>query len=137
MKVIDPGHFYKVPNLEAPGEQEIQFIKRSSKMITHPDEYAGTNTQEVIRVVLDRTKYLNSIGPCVESEDAIWYLRMALYSYEARAYRRKQQKLNREAGAEGEVGNVNATRDGFDDIPFNEYEIELRPTGPDGHIVLG
>lgn len=136
MKVLDPGHVYEVPNLEAPGEQQIVFIKRSSRMVKHPNERPGTNTQEVIRVLIDRTEYLNDIGSCDETADAIYYLRMALWCYEARAYRRKQQNLNKQASAQAEMGSVVATRDGWDDIPFSEYEIEARPTGPDGHIIL-
>lgn len=136
MEVLDPGHLYRVPNLEAAGCQVIRFIKRSSAMIQHPKEHSGVNTQEVIRVLIDRTDYLYDVGPCEETADAAYYLRMALWCYEARAYRRKQQKLNKAAPTRAEPGDVNATRDGFDDIPFNEQHIEQRPTGPDGHIIL-
>lgn len=135
-KTLDPGHHYRIANLESPGSQDIIFLKRSSKMIQHLDEHPGINTQELIRVCIDRSEYLDGVGGCDETKDAMYYLRMALWCYEARAYRRKQQKLNRQAGAVADVGNVNATRDGFDDIPFTEFEIEDRPCGLDGHIIV-
>jgi hypothetical protein len=157
MRVIDPGHIYWVPNLESParpmwmqrfacwlapklvwlfGGQVVVFIKRSSDMIEHDREFPGSNTQEMIRVAIDRTKYLNGVGYCVESEDAIYYGRMMLWSYEARAWRRKQQRLNRKAPAEAELGSPNADRQSWDDVPFSEHCIEDMGTGPDGHIIV-
>jgi hypothetical protein len=126
-----------VPNLESPGEQPIVFIKRSSRMIQHPKEHAGTNTQELIRVLIDRSQYLYDVGPCEETGNAIEWLRMALYEYEARAWRRKQQRLNKQAAPRAETEKVNAHRDGYRDVPFTSCGIEKLPVGPDGHIIVG
>jgi hypothetical protein len=105
-------------------------------MIDHsPHEHVGTNTQEVLRALIDRTKYLNSIQSCPETEDAIWFLRQALYLYEVRAYRRKQDKLNQRSGLHESIANVNTYRDGFSDIPFDSATIEDYPIGRDGHIL--
>jgi hypothetical protein len=104
-------------------------------MIQHPNEHTGSNTQELFRVTIDRSTYLDAVGESVETEDAIYHLRMALWDYEARAYRRKQQKLNKQAAPQAETGDINADRESWDDIPFSEYEIEDLPTGPDGHII--
>lgn len=135
MRVLDPGHKYEIPNLEHEGCQRLVFIKRSSGMIQHKDEYPGSNTQEIIRVLIDRSIYLNSIQPCAETEDAISFLRLALYSYEVRAYRRKQEKLNKQAGKHVDEGKLSAHRTQFVDVPFTSDEIEKLPTGPDGHLI--
>ena len=57
---------------------------------------ARTTTQEVLRALIDRTEYLDNVIHCTETQDAIWHLRMALFCYEARAYRRKQEGKNRQ-----------------------------------------
>lgn len=137
MKIIDPGHIYWVDNLEAPGVQRLKFCKRSSKMVRHANEHPGTNTQEVIRVLIDRTKYLDGIGTCPETQNALYHLRMALYEYEARAYWRKQEKLNKGAQAQTETeGDMDARREGYQNVPFSWQHIEDYPTGPDGHILV-
>ena len=137
MRILEPGHKYALANLESEGEQVLTFIRRSSDMVDYGDgEHAGTNTQEAIRAVIDRSKYLHTIGPCEETANAIDWGRMMLYEYEARAWRRKQQKLNKRAAPQAETDRVNAYRDGYRDVPFTSAEIELRPTGPDGHIIV-
>lgn len=156
MQVIDPGHVYWIPNLESPprplwvqrlaqwlapkmcawfGGQCVVFIKRSSKMVWHPNEHPGSNTQELFRVTINRSEYLDIVGHSEETLDSVYYQRMALWCYEARAYRRKLQKLNKQAQGQALMGSSNSTRDGWDDIPFSEYGIEHRPVGPDGHII--
>lgn len=158
MKIMDAGHVYWIPNLESRthpawvqvlgawlavllyrifGGQAVVFIKRSSDMVHHENEHPGSNTQEYFRVTIDRTEYLNDLGESAESQDAVWHLQMALWCYEARAWRRKQQKLNKSAVGQAAMGDVNADRDSWSDVPFGEFEIEMRPTGPDGHILVG
>lgn len=134
MKVVDPGHIYELDHLCSEGKETLTFIKRSGGAIQYEEEYPGTNTQEVIRCLIDRTIYLNDVLPCEETEDAVYFLRMALKRYEDRAYRRKQEKLNRKQPKH---------QDGYSrghgeqrDIPFSEYRIEERPVGEDGHIII-
>jgi hypothetical protein len=105
-------------------------------MVSHPLEWSGINTQELIRVLIDRTEYLNALGPCEESENAIYWLTMALYEYEARAWRRKQQKLNKRADAQADVDRVNSTREFYRDVPFTPQEILDMRVGPDGHVII-
>ena len=142
MKAVEPGHVYRLDHLESsgqlslvfarqePDDSDLTFIRRNSAAITHPSEHPGTNVQEVLRALIDRSQFLDSVVPCAETEDAIYYLRMAFFCYEARAWRRKQQKLNRAAPQHNEG------KERYDDVPFNEHGIELRPVGPDGHILL-
>ena len=130
MKVLEPGHIYQLQHLESPGHETLTFIRRNSAAITHQSEHPGTNTQEVLRALIDRTLFLDDVLSAEETEDAVYYLRMALFTYEARAWRRKQQKLNKTE----HINDTGAER--YEGVPFTEFEIETRPTGPDGHILL-
>jgi hypothetical protein len=117
---------------------------------------------ETINVLIDRSHYLNGVLICIETYDAIQWLqiagrallnddcsfiercedaaqcvRHALFSYEARAYRRKQEEVNRKQPEHDDSANPKPWRTNpYHDVPFNEDMIELRPIGPDGHIVL-
>lgn len=112
---------------------------------------------EIINILIDRSQYLNNILECVETSDAIAWLhlansnlrhqegliesidtiRMALWCYEARAYRRKQEKVNRKQPTHDDSASPKVWRDlPYSDVPFNEEYIEKRPIGLDGHIVL-
>lgn len=138
MKVIDPGHVYDMWQLGSDEEQRLTFIKRSGGAIQYPKEWPGVQVQEVLRVLIDRSQYLDDIIPCVETEDAIWHLQMALFSFEARAYRRKIEGLNRQQPEHDDSVRPKSWRkEPLSDVPFNEIEIEKRPIGVDGHIVLG
>lgn len=61
---------------------------------------------------------------------------MALYWYEVRALRRKRSETNRTTlhHDDSEVIPALCTLPG--DIPFTPQDIELRPIGKDGHILL-
>lgn len=117
---------------------------------------------EIIDVVIDRSWYLNNIINCAETQDACAWLemaksdlhditeetyqqylnamqnvRMALWCYEARAYRRKQEHVNREQPTHDDTARPRPWRfHQCDDVPFNEDEIEQRMIGSDGHICL-
>jgi len=135
MQVIDPGHIYLLKGLGG-GDQELTFIKRSGGAIEYDEEWPGVQTQEVLRALIDRTQYLNAVLPCKETEDAVYYLRMALFMYELRAWRRKQEAVNRHAPEHDDTERPRPWRKHPFEAPFGEYRIELRPTGPDGHIIL-
>lgn len=79
--------------------------------------------------MINRCEFLNGVIPSVETSDAIYYLQMALFCFEARAYRRKQQKLNKKSG-------INEYEDVYKDIPFSFVNIETMPVSQDGHIIL-
>lgn len=138
MRIVDPGHVYDMWQLGSRCMQRICFIKRSGGAVRYAKEWAGVQVQEVLRVLIDRCEYLNGIIWCTETQDAIYHLRMALFAFEARAYRRKQEGLNRQQPEHDDSARAKPWRDNpYEDVPFNEYEIELRPIGADGHIVLG
>jgi hypothetical protein len=157
MNVLDDGHIYWIPNLETPsapvwkqklaswlarktcrllGGQSIVFLKRSSKMVEYGEEWPGSNTQEIIRVVYDRSLFLQNLGPCEETGNAMSWLELALYEYESRAWRRKQQRKNKHADAQADVGDISATRDYYKDVPFRSGEVLGMETGLDGHVIV-
>ncbi len=138
MKTVDEGHIYELDQLGTDETVQLKFIKRSGKDIKHDDEWPGLQTQEVLRALVDRTQYLNDLIPCTESQDAVYYLRMALFCYEVRAYRRKQEKVNRQDGDHDDLERPKPWWENpYQDVPFNEFEIELKETDTDGHIISG
>jgi hypothetical protein len=136
MKIIDPGHIYELDELGSENKKIITFIKRSGGAVQYDEEWAGLQTQEVLRALIDRTKYLYDVLPCKETEEAIKHLRMALYWYEVRALRRKRSATNRTTDDHNDSETITFMPTYPSDIPFTEHEIELRSKGVDGHIIL-
>ena len=136
MKIIDPGHIYELSQLGNDDTQIIKFIKRSGGSVHYEKEWAGLQSQEVLRALIDRTKYLYNILPCKETTEAIRHLQMALYWYEARALRRKRSETNRTTLNHDDSEVVPGLFNLPDDIPFAPQDIELKPIGKDGHILL-
>lgn len=112
MKVLEVGHMYQpairnVDGKEMGGEvaaQKIIFINKQPGQ-----EHAGTTTQEVLRVLLDRTRHCANCMPHRNNEQIVYHLRMALALHEARALERKVEK---------------------------GLEIEYQETDEDGHLLL-
>jgi hypothetical protein len=89
VKVLDPGHHYLLDALDNGGPEELQFVKRvGEKYPGNTDAYSGTTLQEVLRVCIDRVKYVNRQIPDETNDSVITVLRMAIYWLERRAYRR-------------------------------------------------
>lgn len=98
MQVIERGHIYK-PEMRlvdrphkdsaiiAGAEQTITFINKQPGQ-----EHDGTTTQEVIRILLDRTRHCANCMPHPVNERIIYHLRMALVLHESRALERKTEK---------------------------------------------
>ena len=136
MKVIEPGHIYFIPhNNGAVGGQIVTFIRTDGT----PDEnHPGAISQEFIRVLIDRLKHKDDRVNSIENGDMLYSARMFLLGYEARAWRRKQQKLNK-LDLEHDEG-----RERYKDVPFDEFGlfegprdgIENVPTGDDGHLII-
>lgn len=113
MKVLEKGHVYQPGNRildEAPANakianQTITFVNKQPGQ-----EHDGTTTQEVIRILLDRTRHCANCMPHRNNEQIIYHLRMALVLHEARALERKVEK--------------------------GDIETEYIGTGADGHFDL-
>lgn len=91
MQILDPGHVYKLDALD--GETHVAntviFVKRFRGADNHP----GTTNQELLRVLIDRVKFLDGEKPWPLNEQIIHHLRMALVLHEARALIRKVEKV--------------------------------------------
>lgn len=95
MKVVDPGHVYEVENADGSGTQRIEFVRRrdaNAHLLPESERKEGILTQELLRVAIDRTLYLNAEAPCVENIEIVDALRRALSLYESRAARRTIEK---------------------------------------------
>lgn len=94
MRIIDPGHLYAVVNVDGPGEQQIQFVRRRDHRGGLVSPYTpGILSQELLRVLIDRVRYLNDEDPCTEDVQIIHALRDCLRLFESRAARRTIEKL--------------------------------------------
>ena len=88
MKIIDPGHEYLLEGVGETTAQRVVFVKNEgAKYPGNAGFHGGIITQELLRVCIDRTKYLNNQGSCMETELALSAMRQALAWYEVRAAR--------------------------------------------------
>lgn len=87
MKVINPGHSYEVAHLDSNGKTTITFVNRG-----HGCDSEGTTCQELLRVLIDRVKFLDNELPWDGNEGILQHLRMALILFECRALLRKVEK---------------------------------------------
>lgn len=91
MRIVDAGHIYTLDNLDTtPDEpkQKLIFVKRYGENFPFNDfSFSGTNCQEVLRALIDRSEYLQKQKPCAETESIIGLLRSALLLFELRAAR--------------------------------------------------
>jgi hypothetical protein len=90
---IDAGHKYKLFTLDGELEQTLTFVKRCD--LDHPwrfpgntNSYPGTTLQSVIRVLIDRIKYLDNQIPDYRNGMAIGNLKTVLWLLESRAAER-------------------------------------------------
>ena len=95
MQIIDPGHVYRLYNADGEGTQTIRFVRRrgdDGERIETKSE--GILSQELLRVLINRTLYLNDEDPCIEDVEIVHKLRDCLKLYESRAARRTIEKLS-------------------------------------------
>ena len=89
MKILDRGHEYELEGVGHGNEtQRVVFVKNEGeKYPGNVGFHGGVLTQELLRICIDRTKYLNDQGSCMETELALSAMRQALAWYEVRAAR--------------------------------------------------
>ena len=92
MEVKDPGHHYLLDQLDQVSgwvseRGELKFVKRTGDNFPGNEGtgYAGTTTQEVLRALIDRTRYVVNQKPHPQNHIATTHLRCALYALEERA----------------------------------------------------
>jgi hypothetical protein len=135
VKVIEPGHIYFIPYNGKPGGQIVTFIRTDG---TPEENHPGSISQEFLRVLIDRLKHKDGNVNCIENADLLMSLRNALVDYEARAWRRKQDKLNK-SSLEHHSFHERGKDLPFDDLGLFEGPrdgIENVPTGDDGHLII-
>jgi hypothetical protein len=122
MKVIDPGHIYELEEVGSQKNQRIIFIKKTGEHQHHQEEWPGVYNQELIRILIDRTQYLNTALPSLEYRSVIEHLRYALYQLEMRALKIKQ-------------GNDDTLLPSLEEIVLRGTDIEKMKVGDDGLIL--
>jgi hypothetical protein len=95
MRVVQPGHIYKLDNKNK-GTQELVFFKDVPEK--SEDNHDGILTQEVLRAVVDRVLYMNSIVPSEYNIKIVDHLRDVLILFETRAAERRLRKCFDETG---------------------------------------
>ena len=87
VRVRDPGHLYELSLLDGTGTAELRFVKRIGEKFPGNSEpaYAGTTTQEVLRALIDRQKYVDGQRTNLSNLIVLQRLRSALRWLEERA----------------------------------------------------
>jgi hypothetical protein len=98
MRVLDPGHAYELVNLDDPRDEvppnRLLFVKREgSGYPGNIGHHAGTNLQEVLRVLIDRVKYLEGQISDASNGMVIKNLRECILLLELRAAERHGRVL--------------------------------------------
>lgn len=133
--IIDDGHEYQM-NMTDGTSQTIRFIKRNAGKYIYEDEHNGLQTQELLRVIIYHLEFVFSHLLIDDMVELFYQMRCVLFLYEARAYRRKIEKVNRKKGDHTENQTSNSHRVlTYDDIPFSHHYIEGLKIGEDGHII--
>lgn len=91
MRVIDAGHHYLLRVLDGDKPEFLRFVKRTGpKYPGNYSAYSGTTVQEVLRVCIDRLKYVDKQIPHPFNSITIDCLRAALWWLERRAFERHE-----------------------------------------------
>lgn len=92
--MIDPGHTYELASYDGESVVRLTFMKRVGPMYPgNARAYPGTNIQDVLRVLIDRTAYLERQIPDTANVVVSRALQDALFALERRAARRHGRKL--------------------------------------------
>lgn len=108
MKVHDPGHQYELASIDSEIERNpnwLRFVKRIGDK--YPGNlgpaFGGTTTQEVLRALIDRTKYVDRQEPHPENARVLNHLRAALWALERRAAQRAGDPDRLTVNGQGEI----------------------------------
>jgi hypothetical protein len=91
MNVIDAGHTYRLNTLDGKDPVFLRFVKRNQPIEKYPgnlNSQPGTTTQEVLRALIDRAKYVDQQAPHWANKIVISNCRMSIFMLEARAAER-------------------------------------------------
>lgn len=94
MKVVDPGHEYILNVLdgndpETLTPETLTFVKRDGEGYPgNVGSHSGTTTQEVLRALVDRIKYVDNQIHDDNNDEVLSHLRLAIFYLELRAAKR-------------------------------------------------
>ena len=90
MKVLDGGHTYILQNNKSDKcDVTLKFFK---DRVINGDGYEGTTNQEVLRVLIDRVKFLDKQVPHKNNQEILYHLRKAIILHEQRHLDRLLEK---------------------------------------------
>lgn len=95
MKIIEPGHIYELNWLDCkPQSPDWPYLSDNKLVFVNREKtpHPGTQTQEVIRALINRTQHCDSCLRWNGNDKIIYHLRMVLALHEARAIERKTEK---------------------------------------------
>lgn len=100
MKILEKGHIYELGYLDDKGDTIADLtpaVMQNQKQLVFVNrepghEHSGTQTQEVLRALIDRTYHCDHCMPSELNGPIIYHLRMALVYHEMRALERKAEK---------------------------------------------
>lgn len=96
MKIIDSGHIYELASFDGTKSNILTFVKRiGDNFPGNKFAFPGTISQEVLRALLERQKYVNAQMAFPENIIVIQNLRQALWQLEARAKRVRNEYMQR------------------------------------------
>jgi len=88
MKIVEPGHVYELDTLDGDGKPIVlTFVNREAGC-----EHEGTQTQEVMRALIDRTKHCDNCRRWSYNDKILYHMRMVIALHEARALERGAEK---------------------------------------------
>ena len=96
---LDAGHAYMVT-----GGQMIKFIKRVDGQLINE----GTTNEELLQVLIDRTKFLDNKFPCKENAQAIVKMEEALMWFNERTSKRIAQGVETRDIAHQDIAVANS-----------------------------
>ncbi len=108
METLEPGHFYLVKCYDGEIVQPIQFMKRVGESYpgNEGSPHPGTNCQEVIRVLINRVKYLDKQIKSKHNLNILHHLRESLVAFEIRAAERHNLTLPLEYSLSSEPEDI-------------------------------
>lgn len=97
MEIVEPGHVYLLKALDSPGVDRVimlTFVKREGEGYPgNVGHHLGTTTQEVLRALIDRTKYVDNQIHDSRNDKVLYHLRSSIFELESRAAERHGREL--------------------------------------------
>lgn len=93
MKILKEGHRYELDSLERSNIQNLQFIEKKLVDGVFKTINDGTTNEEVLDVLINRLRYLNTKAPCRENSIVITKLEESLMWLNKRTEERIKQKV--------------------------------------------